>query len=75
MHKTSIVLRVGIWLSCHEYNLVARAEQPLAADGAIASFSSNFFLLSLNADRAPQLKRIVRLLTPCYVKLLGAENV
>jgi hypothetical protein len=32
------------------------AEQSLAADGAIACFSSNFFPLSLNADRAPQLR-------------------
>jgi hypothetical protein len=31
-------------------------EQSLAADGAIAFFSSNLFPLSLNADRAPQLK-------------------
>jgi len=31
---------------------VRRAQQSLAADGAIACFSSNFFLLSLNADRA-----------------------
>jgi hypothetical protein len=41
------------------------AEQSLAADGAIAWFSSYFFLLSLNADRAPQLKAIVRLLCEC----------
>ena len=32
------------------------AEQSLAADGAIAYFSSNPFPISLNADRAPQLK-------------------
>jgi hypothetical protein len=32
------------------------AEQSLAADGAIACFSGSFFLLSLNGDRAPQLK-------------------
>jgi hypothetical protein len=32
------------------------AEQSLAADGAIACFASNLFPLSLNADRAPQLK-------------------
>jgi hypothetical protein len=32
------------------------AEQSLAADGAIACFSSSFFPLSLDADRAPQLK-------------------
>jgi hypothetical protein len=39
---------------------VGAAEQSLAADGAIACFSSNFFQLSLNADRAPQLKAVVR---------------
>jgi len=38
----------------------AAAEQSLAADGAIACFSSNLFPLSLNADRAPQLKASVR---------------
>ena len=32
--------------------------QSLAADGAVAWFSSNLFLLSLEADRAPQLKRV-----------------
>jgi YD repeat-containing protein len=36
------------------------AEQALAADGAIAFFSCNPSLFSLNADRAPQLKRSVR---------------
>jgi len=41
--------------------LVPRAaQQSLAADGAIACFSSNFFLLSSDADRAPQLKATVR---------------
>jgi len=35
-------------------------EQSLAADGAIAFFSSNFFPFSANADRAPQLKASVR---------------
>jgi hypothetical protein len=39
-----------------------RIEQSLAADGAIACFSSNLFPFSLDADRAPQLKAIVRLL-------------
>jgi hypothetical protein len=39
-------------------------QQALAADGAIACFSSNLFPLSLNADRAPQLKAIVRRLYP-----------
>jgi len=34
-------------------------EQSLAADGAMASFSSNFLRLGLNADRAPQLKALV----------------
>jgi len=32
------------------------AQQSLAADGAMARFSSSFFPFSLNADRAPQLK-------------------
>jgi hypothetical protein len=36
-----------------------RAQQSLAADGAIACFSSNLFPFSLNADRAPQLKATV----------------
>src|SRR6266498_2145450 len=40
------------------------AQQSLAADGAIACFSSNLFSLSLNADRAPQLKASVGLLLP-----------
>jgi len=35
-------------------------QQALAADGATACFSSNLFPLSLNADRAPQLKRIYK---------------
>jgi hypothetical protein len=35
------------------------AEQSLAADGAIACFSSILFPFSPNADRAPQLKAIV----------------
>jgi len=35
------------------------AEQSLAADGAIACFSRNFFTLSMDADRAPQLKASV----------------
>jgi hypothetical protein len=34
-------------------------QQSLAADGAIACFSSNLFPVRLNADRAPQLKAIV----------------
>ena len=34
-------------------------EQSLAAAGAIAYFSSNLFRLSLNANRAPQLKALV----------------
>jgi hypothetical protein len=37
----------------------AAAEQGLAADGAIAFFSSNLFLRCLNADRAPQRKASV----------------
>jgi hypothetical protein len=36
------------------------AEQSLAADGAIACFSSNFFPLNSDGDRAPQLKASVR---------------
>jgi len=43
-------------------------EQWLAADGAIACFSSNSFRFGLNADRAPQLKPSVRLL------LIGNTN-
>jgi hypothetical protein len=35
-------------------------QQSLAADGAIACFSSNLVSFSLNADRAPQLKASVR---------------
>jgi hypothetical protein len=38
-------------------------QQSLAADGAIAWFSSNFLLRGLNADRAPQLKAVVGHLT------------
>ena len=44
-------------MSCHR-----RTEQSLAADGAIACFSNNFFPFSLNGDRAPQLKASVRCL-------------
>jgi hypothetical protein len=36
------------------------AEQSLAADGGISSFSSHLFQLGLNADRAPQVKAAVR---------------
>ncbi len=35
-------------------------QQSLAADGAIACFSNNLFPISLNAERAPQLKANVR---------------
>jgi hypothetical protein len=46
-------------LNLNDQSTVA-AEQSLAADGAIACLSSNLFpLFSLNADRAPQLKRRV----------------
>jgi len=45
----------------------AAAEQSLAADGATACFSSNFFPFSLNADRAPQLKASVRCLRMWWV--------
>jgi hypothetical protein len=38
-------------------NSKGRAYQSLAADGAIASFSSKFCSFSLNAARAPQLKQ------------------
>jgi len=41
-------------------SLVRRAEQALAADGAIACFSSDLIPRCLNDDRAPQLKRSVR---------------
>jgi hypothetical protein len=34
----------------------------LAADGALAYFSSNLCWFSLNADRAPQLKAVVIML-------------
>jgi hypothetical protein len=34
-------------------------QQWLAADGAIACFSSKLYSFSLNADRAPQLKSVV----------------
>jgi len=47
------------------------AEQSLAADGAIASFSSNLFPSALNADRAPQLKAGVRRF---LVKLEGNDT-
>ena len=40
-------------------SLSRAAQQSLAADGAIACFSSNLVLRGLNADRAPQLKAIV----------------
>jgi hypothetical protein len=36
--------------------LNAAIQQALAADDAIASFSSNLFRRGLDADRAPQLK-------------------
>jgi hypothetical protein len=42
--------------------IARRAQQALAADGAIACFSTKSFSLRLNADRAPQLKRGVSLL-------------
>jgi hypothetical protein len=42
------------------------AEQALAADGAVACFSSNLSPLGLNADRAPQLKRSVGQLPENY---------
>ncbi len=44
------------------------AEQSLAADGAIACFSSSFCSFSLNADRAPQLKASVRRHTMSYTE-------
>jgi hypothetical protein len=39
--------------------MMVAAQQSLAADGAIACFSSNLFHLSSDADRAPQLKASV----------------
>jgi hypothetical protein len=42
--------------------IAGATQQSLAADGAIAFFSSNLFPLSLDADRAPQLKAVVRFL-------------
>jgi hypothetical protein len=46
----------------------AAAEQSLAADGAIAYFSSNLIPSRLNADRAPQLKASVRRLLMVFRK-------
>src|SRR5687767_16001191 len=46
----------------HRVLSVGATQQSLAADGAIACFSSNFVPFSLDADRAPQLKAVVRLL-------------
>jgi hypothetical protein len=39
---------------------ISCAQESLAADRAIASFSSRFILSQLNTDRAPQLKAGVR---------------
>ena len=47
------------------------AEQALAADGAIACFSSSLIPRSVNADRAPQLKAIV-ILRRLRLKLPGS---
>jgi hypothetical protein len=44
--------------------MLRRAQQSLAADGAIAWFSNSFCSFSLNADRAPQLKAGVMPLQP-----------
>jgi signal peptidase I len=46
------------------------AQQSLAADGAIACFSSSLLLLGLNADRAPQLKAGVGRLSISMVNFL-----
>jgi hypothetical protein len=48
----------GMFWSAEQFRSRA-VEQALAADGAIAWFSSNLFPISLNADRAPQLKASV----------------
>jgi len=47
----------------------AATEQCLAADGAIACFSSNFLSFSMNGDRAPQLKASVRRLSSVLMSL------
>ena len=44
-------------MTSRSQTLQRAAEQSLAADGAIACFSSNLFPLSSDADRAPQLGR------------------
>jgi hypothetical protein len=49
--------------------MVKRCQQSLAADGAIACFSSNLFPFSLKADRAPQLKAGVMPQSSCFAKL------
>jgi hypothetical protein len=49
------------------------AEQSLAADGAIAWFSSSLFPSRLNADRAPQLKAIVGWLLNSFVGIMIPE--
>jgi hypothetical protein len=50
-----ILLLISDWLGDVSFT----AQQSLAADGAIAFFSSNLFLRGLNADCAPQLKAVV----------------
>ena len=54
-------------------SLQRATEQSLAADGAIASFSSNLFPSSLNADRAPQLKASVGWLLNSFIGIIILE--
>jgi hypothetical protein len=49
-------------------------QQSLAADGAIACFSSNLFLRGLNADRAPQLKASVRWMHSLHIGLSATRE-
>jgi len=65
--------------------MVGDAQQSLAADGAIACFSSNCFPLSSDADRAPQLKAsvmllplgkiVLKIMKPINPKLLAAVAI
>jgi hypothetical protein len=51
------------------------AQQSLAADGAIACFSSNLISSCLDADRAPQLKATVRRLVKPSMESLTYETL
>ena len=72
-------IQITFWILINRSKIVSlneirdsAAEQSLAADGAIACFSSNLLQLSLDADRAPQLKAIVRLF---IVEFANRNNV